>query len=145
MKSIWFEQVLVFSRNNNNSKKKRQEKKEKEYSLIQANQLKSALFVWLFLRVLERNWTGGVKGWQKWKSLTVVPAGNNTQRFSWVNHLAKYLAKHLYQNLFFNKVAGLRPATLLKKRFWYRCFPVNFAKFLRTPYYRTPPDDCFCT
>ena len=25
------------------------------------------------------------------------------------------------------------PATLLKKRLWHRCFPVNFAKFLRTP------------
>ena len=24
----------------------------------------------------------------------------------------------------FNKVAGLRPATLLKKRLWHRCFPV---------------------
>ena len=24
------------------------------------------------------------------------------------------------------------PATLLKKRLWHRCFPVNFAKFLRT-------------
>ena len=24
-------------------------------------------------------------------------------------------------------------ATLLKKRLWRRCFPVNFAKFLRTP------------
>ena len=31
-------------------------------------------------------------------------------------------------------VAGLRPATLLKMRFWYRCFPVNFAEFLRTPF-----------
>ena len=30
-----------------------------------------------------------------------------------------------------------RPATLLKKRLWHSCFPVNFAKFLRTP-----PDDC---
>ena len=26
-----------------------------------------------------------------------------------------------------------RPATLFKKRFWRRCFPVNFVKFLRTP------------
>ena len=26
------------------------------------------------------------------------------------------------------------PATLLKKSLWYRCFPVNFAKFLRTPF-----------
>ena len=25
-----------------------------------------------------------------------------------------------------------RPATLLKKRLWHMCFPVNFAKFLRT-------------
>ena len=30
-------------------------------------------------------------------------------------------------------VAGLRPATLLKKRLWHRCFPVNFAKSLTTP------------
>ena len=27
-----------------------------------------------------------------------------------------------------------RPATLLKKRLWHRSFPVNFAKFLRTPF-----------
>ena len=26
------------------------------------------------------------------------------------------------------------PATLLKKRVWYRCFPANFAKFLRTTF-----------
>ena len=32
-----------------------------------------------------------------------------------------------------------------KRRPWYRCFPVNFAKFLRTPFFcRTPLDDCFC-
>ena len=36
------------------------------------------------------------------------------------------------QSLFFNKVAGLRPATLLKKSLWHRCFPVNFVEFLRT-------------
>ena len=35
---------------------------------------------------------------------------------------------------FFKKVAGLRPATLLKKRLCHRCFPVNLAKFLRTPF-----------
>ena len=35
-------------------------------------------------------------------------------------------------SLFFNKVAGLRPATLLKNTLWHRCFPVNFAKFPRT-------------
>ena len=29
----------------------------------------------------------------------------------------KFTGKHLCQSLFFNKVAGLRPATLLKMRF----------------------------
>ena len=33
-----------------------------------------------------------------------------------------------------NKVADLRPAALLKKRLWQGRFPVNFAKFLRTPF-----------
>ena len=45
-----------------------------------------------------------------------------------LRNFAKFIGKHLCQSLFFNKVAGLRPATLLKKRFWYRSFPVNFAK-----------------
>ena len=39
----------------------------------------------------------------------------------------------------FSKLTGkhlclLQPATLLKKRLWHRCFPVNFAKFLGTPF-----------
>ena len=28
------------------------------------------------------------------------------------------------------------PASLLKKRLWRRCFPLNFAKFLRTSFFR---------
>ena len=43
----------------------------------------------------------------------------------------KCTGKHFCQSLFFNKVAGLKPATLLKERLWHRCFPVNFGKFLR--------------
>ena len=38
----------------------------------------------------------------------------------------------LCQNLYFNRVACLRPTTLLKKSLCHRCFPVNFVKFLRT-------------
>ena len=49
--------------------------------------------------------------------------------------LAKFTGKHLCQSLFFNKVAGLRPATLFKKRLWYMCFPMNFSTFLRTPFF----------
>ena len=51
-----------------------------------------------------------------------------------LRNFAKFTGKHLCQSLLFNKVAGPRPATLLKKRLWRSCFPVNFAKFLRTPF-----------
>ena len=77
-----------------------------------------------------------------------------------LKNFAKFTGKHLCKSLFVNKVAGLelfakivngwkpltiftkssRPATLLTKRLLHRCFPVNFAKFLRTSFfYRTPP------
>ena len=48
--------------------------------------------------------------------------------------VAEFTGKHLYQSLFFNKIAVLRPATILKKRLWHRCFPVNFAKFSGIPF-----------
>ena len=51
-----------------------------------------------------------------------------------LRNFAKFIGKHLCQNLFFDKVAGLRPETLLKKRLCHRCFPMNFAEFLRTPF-----------
>ena len=50
-------------------------------------------------------------------------------------NFVKFAAKHLCQSLFYNKVAGLRSTALLKKRQWYRCFPVDFAKLLRTPFF----------
>ena len=53
-------------------------------------------------------------------------------------NFVKLTGKHLCQSLFFNK--GLRPATLLKKRVWHRCFPVNFCKISKnSPSYRAPP------
>ena len=67
-----------------------------------------------------------------------------------LRNFAKFTGKHLCQSLFFNKVSGLRRAsllkkrlTLLKKRLWHRRFPVNFAKLLRNLFYRTPLDNCF--
>ena len=52
-----------------------------------------------------------------------------------LRNFAKLTGKHLCQGLFFNKVAGLRPATLLKRRLWHRCFLVNFLKFLRPTFF----------
>ena len=52
-----------------------------------------------------------------------------------LKNFAKFTGKHLWQSFSFNKFAGVMPATLLKKRVCQRCFPVNFAKFLRTPFF----------
>ena len=66
-----------------------------------------------------------------------------------LSNFVKLTEKHLCQKLFFNKVADLWQATrgvlwknvlyqisqtLLKNNLWHRCFPVNFAKFLRIPF-----------
>ena len=57
---------------------------------------------------------------------------SSQRRFS--RNFSKFTGKHLRQSLSFNKVAGLKAATLLKQRLWHRCFPMNFVKFLRTPF-----------
>ena len=55
-------------------------------------------------------------------------------RKSVLRNLTKFTGKQLFQSLFLNKVAG-RP----------RYFPVNFVKFLRRLFHRTPLGDCFIT
>ena len=61
-----------------------------------------------------------------------------------LRNFAKFTGKYLSQGLFFNKVGCLRPATLLKNRLWYRCFPVNFAKFLKHLFLKNTSGGCFC-
>ena len=61
-----------------------------------------------------------------------------------LKNVAKFTRKQLYCGLFFNKVAGLRPATLLKKRLQNNCFPINFGLFLKTTvFHRIPPIAAF--
>ena len=62
-----------------------------------------------------------------------------------LRNFEKFTGKHLCQVLFYNKVAGSEHATLLKKRLWHRCFPINFAKFPKTSFHRTPLNNCFST
>ena len=52
-----------------------------------------------------------------------------------LRNLTKLTGKQMCQSLFVNKVAGLKSAVLLKKRLWHRYLPVNFAKFLSTPFF----------
>ena len=56
---------------------------------------------------------------------------------------AKFTGKHICWSLFFNKVAGMRPVTFLNKRLQHKCFLVNFAKILRTPFLWNTSGSCF--
>ena len=52
-----------------------------------------------------------------------------------LRNFEKFTRKHLCQSLLFNKVAGLRPTTLLKKETLARCFPGDFCEiFLRATF-----------
>ena len=44
-----------------------------------------------------------------------------------LRNFANFTGKHLCQSLFFNKVAGNRPVP--------ECFPMNFSKFLKAPFF----------
>ena len=63
-----------------------------------------------------------------------ISQGRGSIKKSVLKNLTKFTGKLLCRSLFFNKVAGLRRATLLKKLLRRKCFPVNFAKFLRTTF-----------
>ena len=52
-----------------------------------------------------------------------------------LENFEKFTGKHRCWSLIFNKVSGLRPTTLVKKRLQHRCFPENFAKLLKTPFF----------
>ena len=50
-----------------------------------------------------------------------------------LKNFANFRGKHLCWKLLFNKVAGLKTCSFIKKRLQRKCFPLKFAKFLRAP------------
>ena len=52
-----------------------------------------------------------------------------------LSNIGSLMAYFRYQKTGFRSSHCLRHATLWKKRLCHRCFPVNFAKFLRTPFF----------
>ena len=53
-----------------------------------------------------------------------------------LENFTKFTGKHLCWSLFFNKVAGVRPESILKKRLQHRCFPLNLVKFLKNSFFK---------
>ena len=67
----------------------------------------------------------------KWvldKAFLLIPAAviQNCFPKKVFRNFAKLIGKHLCQSFFFNKI---------KKTLWHRYFPVNFVKFIRTPFF----------
>ena len=52
-----------------------------------------------------------------------------------LRNLAKFTGKHLSQSLFFNKIAGLKPATLLKKELWGQVFSCEICKISENTFF----------
>ena len=71
---------------------------------------------------------------RNYQSLNAIKHGSSRPEVFCKNgvlrNFAKFTGKHLCQSFFFNKTAGLRPATLLKKRLWHRCFSVAVIFFV---------------
>ena len=49
-------------------------------------------------------------------------------------NFSNFTGKHMF-GCHFKKVAGLKACSLFRKRLQHRCFPVGFAKFLRTIFF----------
>ena len=49
-----------------------------------------------------------------------------------LQNFSNFTGKHLCRGLFFSKVAILKACNFVNKRLQHRCFPVKFAKNLRT-------------
>ena len=52
-----------------------------------------------------------------------------------LRNFAKFTRKHLCQSLFFNKVAGLRPVTFLKKETLAQVFSCEFCKIFKNTFF----------
>ena len=69
-----------------------------------------------------------------WTDAETAAALKRSMKYVFLKMSKKLKEKHLCRSLFINKIAGLMTATLLKKTST-QVFSVNFAKFLRIPFF----------
>ena len=124
-KHVFFSQFLLITASNNT---------------FQTGKSKKLDWIFMFIQVhlSFRNFLCEIEMW--------VEAEAATRGFLWKKvflEISKNSQEGTCTRVSFLIKKNLRPATLLKNTFWYSCFPMNFAKFLRTLFYRTPPADCF--
>ena len=75
-----------------------------------------------------------VHSWQKTLHTEAVAQACSIKKLV-LRNFAKFTEKYLCQSLFFNKVTGLRLATLFKKRLWHRCSSLNVLNFFKNTFF----------
>ena len=94
---------------------------------------------WWFNKILKSNSSKCILADSFFKPTDKIVSSVTHKTYSCTNYGKSYVTCNssniiyliICLNCFMQYVGG--PATLLKKRLWHRCFPVNFVKFLRTP------------
>ena len=83
---------------------------------------------WNIMEQLLRNSRTLDNYWKAWESSRKCRNRRPEVFYEKIAHknFAKFTVKGLSRSHLFNKIAGLSPANLLKKRLLHRCFPVNF-------------------
>ena len=85
--------------------------------------------------------------WSTFTNRLRCPAATQFIKISYTNKLlfAESATRGFYTNWCSQKgvLKCLWSANFIKKKLWHRCFPMNFTKYLKTSFYRTPLDYCF--
>ena len=114
---------------------------------------------WLFLKIYSNGSNKDFMGWLgilnillfPWKicqkRLTVFHSfksciGGCPYEMGWLNYVRSYLFVISLAHLELKR--HLTPATLLKKRLWHRCFPVNLSNFYEHLLTQNSSGGCFC-
>ena len=73
--------------------------------------------------------------WNNAVKIKITPNGEIYQIFH-ATYIETFRGRK-FRRLYYQRTEAVarRPANLLKKRLWHKCFPVNFEKFLRTPFF----------
>ena len=85
------------------------------------------------IRMMKKHICEGKEALSWWETRRAMTRSSRSQMFFKIGvlgNIVNFTGKHLYSSHFLIKACNF-----IKKRLRDRCFPVNFAKFLRTPFF----------
>ena len=83
---------------------------------------------------LKQKWTASFGTMFIWIQLNNLPNSNLMTSIIFTHRTGNTYTVKILNFIRSSRPEMFRFATSLKKRLWHRCFPVNFVKFIRTPF-----------